>query len=137
MVLKHQHPGASCPGDPASGLRRFAGVNIYHFQAVLAAHSTTPVEFALTFRHSADAGGVVAPPAAHHFAAVHPAGGLVTNPTRCPEGPYRGNAGKVRRWILRTDGKHMKTGRGDTICNVLDPSTSYHTGFKIKPEKCL
>lgn len=96
-------PDASCPGDPASTFRCFAGVNIYHFQAVLAAHSTTPVEFALAFGHSADAGGVVASPAAHHLTAVHAAGGLVTNTTRCPEGPYEGKAGKVRRQILRTE----------------------------------
>lgn len=98
----------SCPGNPGSALWRFAGVNVHHFQAVLAAHSTTPVEFALALRHPADAGGVVAPPAAHHFTAVHATGGLVAHPTSCPKGPCKGNAAKVRRWILMKDSEHRK-----------------------------
>lgn len=128
---------ASCPGYPASALWRFAGVNVHHFQAVLAAHSTTPVEFALTFCHPADAGGVVASPAAHHFTAVHATGGLVTHPASCPKGPCKGNAAKVRRRVLRKDSKHMKIGIGDLICKVFDPLISHHPGFNIKPEKCL
>lgn len=120
---------ASCPGNPASALWRLAGVNVHHFQAVLAPHSTAPVEFALAFCHPADAGGVVASPAAHHFTAVHATRGLVAHPTSCPKGPCKGNVPKVRRQTLRKNSKHMKIGMGDI--------TSHHPGFNIKPEKCL
>lgn len=65
--------------QPLGPFGRFTRVHIHSVLALLAAHSAAPVELALTLGDAGDAGGVVPPPAAHHFAAIRAAGDLVAH----------------------------------------------------------
>jgi len=82
-------PGSSGLVQPLGPLRRFTRVHVHSVLALLAAHSAAPVELALALGDARDARGVVPPPAAHHLAAVRPAGHLVAHATGRAQGACR------------------------------------------------
>lgn len=75
--------------QPLGPFRRFTRVHVHRVLALLAAHSAAPVELALALGDAGDAAGVVPPPAAHHLAAVRPAGHLVAHATGRAQGAWR------------------------------------------------
>lgn len=72
--------------QPLSPFGCFTRVHIHSVLALLAAHSAAPVELALALGDAGDACGVVAAPAAHHLAAVGPAGRLAAHAARRAQG---------------------------------------------------
>lgn len=77
--------------QPLGPFGRFTRVHIHSVLTLLAAHSAAPVELALALGDAGDARGVVAAPAAHHLAAVCPAGHLAAHPARRAQGACGGN----------------------------------------------
>lgn len=63
--------------------------------ALLAAHGAAPVELALALGDTRDAGGVIAPAAAHNLTAVRPTRQLMAHATRRPQGAC-GKEARVR-----------------------------------------
>lgn len=88
-------PPASCGSRPVSALGGLARVHVQGLQTVLTAHGTAPVELTLALGHPGDAGGVVASPAAHDFAAVHATGSQVAHSACCPRGAWKTIGGGV------------------------------------------
>lgn len=76
----------------------FTRVNVHGFLAVHAFNGAAPLELALAFGHSFNAGGVVATPTAHDLAAVHAPGRLVAHPSGCTQRPWNKD-GEVRNYV--------------------------------------
>lgn len=74
--------------QPLGPFRCFTRVHVHSVLALLAAHSAAPVELALALGDASDACGVVPPPAAHHLAAIRPAGHLVAHATGRAQGAW-------------------------------------------------
>lgn len=91
-------PLGSCGSRPVGALRGLARVHIQGLQAVLAAHSTAPVELTLALGHPGDAGGVIASPTAHDFAAVHASGSQVAHTACCTWGAWKTSQGVSLKW---------------------------------------
>lgn len=91
-------PLGSCGSRPVGALRGLARMHVQGLQAVLAAHSTAPVELALTLGHPSDAGRVVASAAAHDFTAVHAPGGQVAHTAGCAQGAWKDREASLGRW---------------------------------------
>lgn len=76
-------------GGEVTSRLALTGVDVDLLVAVAAVHGAAPVELALALGGAADPRRVVTPAAAHHLAAVHPAGRPVTNPPPCPHRPWK------------------------------------------------